>query len=146
MDIFPNTFVKRSDMYFSLVGWAGGARKTFLEINFENLVGKRDDQPAGRIDAADALKCIIQMTRDHPRVDFIHERVTFIVWDGDVCRGVQTIKGSTVRTQFAAKVLLAMGYRVLEFPASQGKRIEDGLCKIAIDSSVGRSSTQSTVV
>ncbi|CAG8982688.1 hypothetical protein HYALB_00000969 [Hymenoscyphus albidus] len=109
-------------------GGTGSERKTFREIHFDDLDGEYDEQPAGRIDAADALECIKQMAQDRG-VILISERVTSLVWDGDVCSGVRTKEGSTYLATF---VLLAMGYRVPAFLASQGKAMEDGLCKTAI--------------
>jgi hypothetical protein len=119
----------KEDRHVLQPGGTGSQRKTFREINFEDLVGKYDDQPAGRIDAADALECIKQMAQSHPKIEFKSERVSSLLWDGDTCTGVRTDVGSTYP---AKKVLLAMGYRVPEFLASQGKQMEDGLCKTAI--------------
>lgn len=122
-------YFHESERHVLQPGGTGSQRKTFREINFEDLDGEYDNQPAGRIDAADALECIKKMARDHPKVEVIYERVTSLLWDGDTCTGVRTDKGSTYP---AKKVLLAMGYRVPEFLAREGKKMKDGLCKTAI--------------
>ncbi|KAG4427743.1 hypothetical protein IFR05_016775 [Cadophora sp. M221] len=109
-------------------GGTGSQRKTFREINLEDLVGKYDDQSAGRIDAADALECIKQMAVDRG-VEFISERVTSLLWDGDTCTGVRTDKGSVYR---ATKVLLAMGLPSPRVSSKSRQANGDGLCKTAI--------------
>jgi glycine/D-amino acid oxidase-like deaminating enzyme len=109
-------------------GGTGSKRNTFRDVKFEELDGKYDDQNAGWLEAANSLKHTIQMARDGG-VEFISERVTALIWDGNVCSGVRTKADSEYH---ATKVLVAMGYQTLRFLASEGKPIEDGLCQTLI--------------